>query len=90
MEEFVMHPGITLKRQIESLDITQMELAELTGFKQPYISDVLNGRRSISVPMAVQLERGLMLRGSGLVTTAYEWLCMQAEHDLEEYIGHGG
>ena len=54
--EFIIHPGETLKEVLEDRNYTQKELALRTGFSEKHISKVLSGESSISPSFAKQLE----------------------------------
>ena len=69
------HPGRLIWQEIDSRNLTQKQAATLLGIGQPFISDIINGRRDISVGVARRLEAA----GIG---SAIEWLHRQAEYDL--------
>lgn len=69
------HPGVFIKERLEAEGITQKQFAEIVHMSPQYINDVLKGRRSISVNLAIQLERRFGRR-------ALMWLTWQAQYDL--------
>lgn len=54
--EFIIHPGETLKEILEDRHYTQKELALRTGFSEKHISKVLSGKNNISPKFAKQLQ----------------------------------
>jgi addiction module HigA family antidote len=74
---YAIHPGITLREKLEELKITPKEFAIRTGKPIKTISNVLNGKSSITSEMAVQFEKVLNIPASF-------WMAKQANYD--EYI----
>lgn len=62
--EFIIHPGETLKEVLEERNYTQKELALRTGFSEKHISKVLSGDNNISPSFAKQLEYALGITSS--------------------------
>ena len=71
------HPGRVVRRSLEALNLTVAEAAEQMGIRYEDLSNVINGRASISPEMAIRLEQGI---GS----TAGHWLRMQVAYDLAQ------
>jgi len=71
----VHHPGVILQRELEARHMRQKDLADKLGLSYAYINDLIHGRRSVSVSMAVRLED---LWG----ISAEMWLGMQMHYDL--------
>ena len=70
------HPGEIVRDAIENgLGLTVTAAAEGLGVSRKTLSQILNGRASISTEMAIRLEKGI---GS----SAAAWLRMQMAHDL--------
>ena len=70
-------PGeILLEEFIKPMNLTQARLARETGIPASRVTEIINGRRSITAETALRLSRYLG-------TTAAFWLGLQAEHDLE-------
>jgi addiction module HigA family antidote len=70
------HPGEIVRDAIENgLGLTVTAAAEGLGVSRKTLSQILNGRASITTEMAIRLEKGI---GS----TAGAWLRMQIAHDL--------
>ncbi len=70
------HPGEVIRDAIENgLGLTVTAAAEGLGVSRKTLSQILNGRASVSTEMAIRLEKGI---GS----SAAAWLRMQMAHDL--------
>ncbi len=74
---YAIHPGITLREKLEELRITPKEFAIRTGKPIKTISNVLNGKSSITPEMAVQFEKVLNIPASF-------WMAKQANYN--EYV----
>ena len=72
------HPGRTIANAcLEPLGLTVTAGARVLGVTRPTLSNVINGKASISPEMAIRLEKAF---GS----TADAWLRMQAAYDLAQ------
>ena len=70
------HPGEVVRDSIENgLGLTVTAAAEGLGVSRKTLSQILNGRASITTEMAIRLEKGI--GGS-----ASAWLRMQMAYDL--------
>jgi HTH-type transcriptional regulator/antitoxin HigA len=56
---YAVPPGETLKETIESLGMTQAELAQRTGRPKKTINEIIKGKTAIIPDTAIQLERAL-------------------------------
>lgn len=54
-----IHPGDSLKEELDFLHITQTELAKRTGLSEKHISQIINGEGPITPETAIKLERAL-------------------------------
>ena len=70
------HPGEMIKDELIERGMTQKQLAEATGIKPSVLSETINGKRSISLNMAVALEKALDI-------PADIWMNMQTNYDLD-------
>ena len=70
-----IHPGRLLKRELEARKLSANRLAIDLGVPSGRITDILNGRRSISADTAVRL--GLYFGNS-----AQFWLDLQGQYDI--------
>ncbi len=70
------HPGEMIKDELKERGISQKQLAEQTGIKPSVISETVNGKRSVSLNVAVALEKALGI-------PADIWMNMQTQYDLD-------
>jgi addiction module HigA family antidote len=71
----VVHPGRLLKRELDARGLSANRLALDLGVPSGRITDILNGRRSITADTAVRLGRYFGNR-------AQFWLDLQTQHDI--------
>ena len=71
-----MHPGEMIKDELKERGMTQKQLAAETGIKASVLSETINGKRSISLSVAVALEKALNI-------PADIWMNMQTQYDLD-------
>ncbi len=72
-----VHPGEYLKLTLKERGLSQRSVAQALGVSDTYLSDVLSLKRSVSVSLALRLERAFC------EFSAEFWLTMQMRHDLE-------
>lgn len=72
---FVVHPGQTLKDELEFLQLSQVELSQRTGISEKHISQIINGADPITSDTAVKLERVLS-------SPATFWSNLQKNYEL--------
>lgn len=70
------HPGEMIKDEIKERRLTQKQLADLTGIKPSVLSETINGKRSVSLSVAVALEKALGI-------PADIWMNLQTQYDLD-------
>lgn len=70
------HPGELIKDELKERNLTQKELSEMTGIKPSVLSETINGKRSVSLNVAVALERALGI-------PAEIWMNLQTQYDLD-------
>lgn len=74
--DYISTPGeILLEEFLEPMGISQYRLTKAIARPQSAVSDIVNGRRSITAEMA-------WLLGQALGTTARFWLNLQTTYDL--------
>ena len=73
--EHVVHPGRLLKRELTARKLSANRLSLDIGVPSGRITDILNGRRSISADTAVRLGRYFGNR-------AQFWLDLQSQYDI--------
>ncbi len=71
----IVHPGRLLKRELTVRTLSANRLALDLGVPSGRITDILNGRRSITADTALRLGRYF---GNG----AQFWLDLQSQHDI--------
>ena len=71
----ISHPGRLLKRELEARSLSATRLALALGVPSGRITDMLNGRRSITAETAVRLGRYFGNR-------PHFWLELQSQYDL--------
>lgn len=73
-----VHPGEVLKLELQERGISQKQLAEMTGMQRSHISELLKGRRNMSVRMASTLSDALGI-------SADFWLRLQSVYTCNEH-----
>jgi len=71
----VAHPGRLLRRELAARQLSASQLAIDLGVPSGRITDILNGRRSITADTAVRL-------GRYFGSSAQFWLDLQGQHDI--------
>ena len=71
-----IHPGEILADELRELKVTAAELARQIKVPPNRLSQIINGKRSITGDTALRL-------GHWFGTSAQFWLNLQAAHDLE-------
>ena len=71
----VVHPGRLLKRELTARNLSANRLSLDIGVPSGRVTDILNGRRSITADTAVRLGRYF---GNG----AQFWLDLQGQYDI--------
>ncbi|MFQ5939436.1 MAG: HigA family addiction module antitoxin [Alphaproteobacteria bacterium] len=71
----ISHPGRLLKRELAARSLSANRLALDIGVPSGRITDILNGRRSISADTAVRL-------GRYFGNSPQFWLDLQAQYDI--------
>lgn len=70
------HPGELIKDELKERKITQKEFAEQTGIQQSVLSETINGKRSISVSLALALEKCFNI-------SAEYWMNLQSQYNID-------
>lgn len=71
-----IHPGMVLKEELEAKGLSNKEFASTIGMPASVLSDILNGKRSVTPDIAILLE-------ASLGRDAADWLALQAARDIE-------
>ncbi len=72
----VFHPGAFLSEEMEARGLKQVELAKELGLSKTEINLVVNGKRGITVPLAINLERVLGV-------SAETWMNLQVKYEID-------
>jgi antitoxin HigA-1 len=72
---FAAHPGRLLKRELKARELSANQLALDLGVPSGRVTDILNGRRSITADTAVRLGRYFGNR-------AQFWLDLQSQYNI--------
>ena len=70
------HPGEMIKDELKERGMKQKHLSELTGIKPSVLSETINGKRSVSLSVAMALEKALGI-------PAEIWMNLQTQYDLD-------
>ena len=70
------HPGEMIKDELKERGMTQKQLSEQTGIKPSVLSETITGKRSVSLSVAVALEKALGI-------PADIWMNLQIQYDLD-------
>lgn len=73
----IAHPGRLLKRELATRTLSANRLALDLGVPSGRITDILNGRRSITADTALRL-------GRYFGNSAQFWLDLQSQHDIAQ------
>jgi HTH-type transcriptional regulator/antitoxin HigA len=71
-----IHPGETIKDELEAREMSQAELASLIGMKKTQLNEVIKGKRSMNADLAVLLEKALGI-------DADYWMNAQKNYELD-------
>jgi len=70
-----VHPGEVLSDILDDLDMTQTKFAELLGVSRRTVNEIIQGRRPITVDMAIRI-------GTAFGNGATLWLKLQQKVDV--------
>ena len=70
------HPGEMIKDELKERNMTQKQLSELTGIKPSVLSETINGKRSVSLSVAMALEKAMGI-------PAEVWMNLQTQYDID-------
>lgn len=73
--DVTLHPGEILQMELAARNIKKTEFAELLGMKPGHFSELLHGKRHVSAPTALKLEKLLDI-------SAEYWMRVQVYYDL--------
>lgn len=72
---YTTHPGEVLEMELEAREIKKSVFAMGIQMYPSHFSDILKGRRGVTAPIALKLEKALEIEASF-------WLRMQLDYDL--------
>ena len=70
------HPGEMIRDELKERGMTQKQLAAESGIKPSVLSETINGKRSVSLNVAVALEKALGI-------PADIWMNLQTQYNLD-------
>lgn len=73
----VFHPCETILEEMEAQNLKQVDLVNNSKFNKAHISLLLQGKRSISIQMAIDLEKSLNIK-------AEFWIHLQKNYELNK------
>lgn len=73
------HPGELIKDELQARKMTQKQLAQLAGIAESVLSEIVNGKRSISINTAIALEKAFEI-------PADYWVNLQSQYDLDSSV----
>ena len=71
-----VHPGMMIKPELEERGISQKDFAKIVGVQAPHLSEILNGKRTLTTDLAVKIESAIGLPAKVLLSA-------QAQYELE-------
>ena len=77
METEAFHPGEFLLEEVEHRKLVKKDFAKQLGILPHHLSELFAGKRHISAPLAVKLEKVLGI-------SAEYWLRLQTSYDLQQ------
>ena len=67
MPDIAIHPGRTLEEEMEFLHISNKDLSIKADISEKHISQIINGDASITVDVAIKIERVVGLSANSLL-----------------------
>lgn len=69
-----VHPGMMIKPELEERGISQKDFAKMVGVQASHLSEVLNGKRTLTTDLAMKIESAIGLPAKVLLSaqTQYE------------------
>ena len=71
-----VHPGMMIKPELEERGISQKDFAKMLDMQPSHVSEVLNGKRTLSAEIALKIEKAIGLPAKALLSA-------QALYDIE-------
>ena len=70
------HPGEFIKDELEARKMKQQELADAMGTSKSIVSQIINGKRNITLLLATKIEKALDI-------DAQLWMRLQVRYELD-------
>ena len=74
-----VHPGIMVKPELQERGISQKDFAKMLDVQASHLSEVLNGKRSLSAELAVKIQNAIGIPAEILLSA-------QAQYELESFV----
>ena len=74
-----VHPGIMVKPELQERGISQKDFAKMLDVQASHLSEVLNGKRSLSAELAVKIQNAIGIPAEILLSA-------QAQYELESVV----
>ena len=74
-----VHPGIMVKPELQERGISQKDFAKMLDIQASHLSEVLNGKRSLSAELAVKIQNAIGIPAEILLSA-------QAQYELEAVV----
>ena len=71
-----VHPGMMVKPELQERGISQKDFARMLNVQASHLSEVLNGKRSLSAELAVKIQNAIGIPAEILLSA-------QAQYELE-------
>lgn len=71
-----VHPGMMIKPELEERGISQKAFAQMLGTQPSHLSEILNGKRTLTTDLAIKIESAIGLPAKILLSA-------QAHYELE-------
>ena len=76
-----VHPGMMIKPELDERGISQKEFAKMLGTQPSHLSEVLNGKRTLTTELAVKIENTIGLPAKILLTAQTQYELESANND---------
>lgn len=74
-----VHPGMMIKPELQERGISQKDFAQMLDVQASHLSEVLNGKRSLSAELAVKIQNAIGIPAEILLSA-------QAQYELESVV----
>ncbi|MFX1674401.1 helix-turn-helix domain-containing protein [Paraburkholderia sp. A2WS-5] len=81
----VVHPGYILRQLLKGRNVEGKDFAKEIGESAPAVSNILTGKRPISISLAHKLADWFKDEENAADYTPLAWLTAQAKFDIDQY-----